>query len=245
MVSLDRRSLTQVNWSVKCTFGDRKWWFHNTGGLKDRRRRIHLLARRNLLWDILRLPSSRRAALGLYVILTLWRARGANHPPYAFLHRSSPHYALCRRRWHSLKDRFDCATYNNINYYNNSHDLKKNNPPIIYCSPELGILVAVVWMSHSVNQYPSSWLQWTFVKAPGQSVLIIRFTLIFRVYFFLHRIFFLRPGIVKQHKTPSGVFLYCCSDCWSCPTHLNSNGLITWAIWAEVKRYSLGMCRLL
>ena len=33
--------------------------------------RIHLLARRNLLWDILRLPSSRRAMLGLYVIFTL------------------------------------------------------------------------------------------------------------------------------------------------------------------------------
>ena len=33
--------------------------------------RIYLLAGRNLLWDILRLPSSRRAALGLYVILTL------------------------------------------------------------------------------------------------------------------------------------------------------------------------------
>ena len=33
--------------------------------------RIHLLACRNLLWDILRLPSSRRAALGQYVILTL------------------------------------------------------------------------------------------------------------------------------------------------------------------------------
>ena len=33
--------------------------------------RIHLLACRNLLWDILRLPSSRRAALGLYVILML------------------------------------------------------------------------------------------------------------------------------------------------------------------------------
>ena len=32
---------------------------------------IYLLARRNLLWDILRLPSSRRVALGLYVILTL------------------------------------------------------------------------------------------------------------------------------------------------------------------------------
>ena len=35
--------------------------------------RIYLLARRNLLWDILRLPSSSAAALGLYiyVILTL------------------------------------------------------------------------------------------------------------------------------------------------------------------------------
>ena len=47
--------------------------------------RIYLLAGRNLLWDILRLPSSRRAALGLYVILTLWRTRGANQPPY--MHR--------------------------------------------------------------------------------------------------------------------------------------------------------------
>ena len=48
--------------------------------------RIHLLARRNLLWDILRLLSSHRAALDLYVILTLWRARGANQPPCALLH---------------------------------------------------------------------------------------------------------------------------------------------------------------
>ena len=55
--------------------------------------RIYLLARRNLLWDILRLPSSRRAALGLYVIL-IWRGRGANQPPYALPHRSSHHYAL-------------------------------------------------------------------------------------------------------------------------------------------------------
>ena len=59
--------------------------------------RIYLLARRNLLWDILRLPSSRRAALDLYVILTQWRGRGANQPPYAMLHRSSPRYALCLR----------------------------------------------------------------------------------------------------------------------------------------------------
>ena len=53
------------------------------------RMRIHLLERRNLLWDILRLPSSRRAALGVllyYVILTLWRAQGANQRPYALLH---------------------------------------------------------------------------------------------------------------------------------------------------------------
>ena len=49
--------------------------------------RIYLLARRNLLWDILRLPSSRRAAQGLYVILTLWRTQGANQRPYTLLHR--------------------------------------------------------------------------------------------------------------------------------------------------------------
>ena len=48
--------------------------------------RIYLLAHRNLLWDILRLLSSRRAALGIYVILTLWRGRGANQPPYVLLH---------------------------------------------------------------------------------------------------------------------------------------------------------------
>ena len=56
--------------------------------------RVYLLSWRNLLWDILRLPSSRRAALGLYVMLTLWRGRGTNQPPYTLLHRSSPRYAL-------------------------------------------------------------------------------------------------------------------------------------------------------
>ena len=69
--------------------------FRNNHYIRIRIRiRIYLLAGRNLLWDILRLPSSRRAALGLYVILTLWRTRGANQPPYASLHRSSPRYAL-------------------------------------------------------------------------------------------------------------------------------------------------------
>ena len=59
----------------------------------------HLLAHRNLLWDILRLPSSCRAALGLYVILTLWQARG--HEPgtirIAAAYRSSLCYALRHR----------------------------------------------------------------------------------------------------------------------------------------------------
>ena len=69
--------------------------------------RICLLARRNLLWDILRFPSSRRAALGLYVVLTLWRARGANQPPYALLHRSSPRYALRHgRQWQYFDQTF-------------------------------------------------------------------------------------------------------------------------------------------
>ena len=56
-----------------------------------------------MLWDILRLPSSRRAALGLHVFLKLWRGRGANQPPYALLHRSSPRYTLRhgRRRKHA------------------------------------------------------------------------------------------------------------------------------------------------
>ena len=57
--------------------------------------RIYLLARRNLLWDVLRLPSSHRAALGLYVIFTLWRGRGTNQPPLRIpAYRSSPRYAL-------------------------------------------------------------------------------------------------------------------------------------------------------
>ena len=60
--------------------------------------RIYSLARRNLLWDILRLLSSRRAVLGLYVILTLWRGRGANQPPYALAFRSSPFYTHCHSR---------------------------------------------------------------------------------------------------------------------------------------------------
>ena len=43
------------------------------------------------------------SARPIYVILTLWRGRGANQPPYALLHRSSPRYALRhrRRRWYS------------------------------------------------------------------------------------------------------------------------------------------------
>ena len=41
-----------------------------------KRIRIHLLARRNLLWDILKLPSSRRAALCLYVILHAMMSTG-------------------------------------------------------------------------------------------------------------------------------------------------------------------------
>ena len=48
--------------------------------------RIYLLACRNLLWDILRLPSSRRVALGLYEYVILTLGRGANQPPYALLH---------------------------------------------------------------------------------------------------------------------------------------------------------------
>ena len=56
--------------------------------------KIYLLAHRNLLWDILRLLSSHRAALGLYVILTLWQTWGANQRPYALLHRNSACYAL-------------------------------------------------------------------------------------------------------------------------------------------------------
>ena len=39
--------------------------------------RIYLLARRNLLWDILRLPSSRRAALGLYMSFSRYDEDGA------------------------------------------------------------------------------------------------------------------------------------------------------------------------
>ena len=61
---------------------------------KDKDKDLFIGPQEFFLWDILRLPSSRRAALGLYVILTLWRGRGANQPPYALLHRSSPRYAL-------------------------------------------------------------------------------------------------------------------------------------------------------
>ena len=65
--------------------------------------RIYLLARRNLLWDILRLPSSHRAALGLYVILTLTRT---GHEPATIriaAYRSSPRYALRHGRQQKCK----------------------------------------------------------------------------------------------------------------------------------------------
>ena len=62
-----------------------------------------------LLWDILRLWSSRRTALGLCVNLTLWQARGANKPPYALLYIgalchgrnlvSVSHIVLCNEVW--------------------------------------------------------------------------------------------------------------------------------------------------
>ena len=81
----------------------------NHNGCIRIRIRIYLLTRSNLLWDILRLTSSRRAALGLYVIHTLWRGRGANQPPCALLHRCSLRYALRHRKRHvsGIPSRFD------------------------------------------------------------------------------------------------------------------------------------------
>ena len=60
--------------------------------------RIHLLARRNLLWDILRLPSSRRAALA-YMLISRYDKDGArtSHHMLCCIYWSSPHYAL--RHW--------------------------------------------------------------------------------------------------------------------------------------------------
>ena len=78
---------TCIVFSVSATFHSYKQ--------EDREGRIHLLACRNLLWDIVRLPSSRRAVLGLYVNLTLWRARGVNQPPYALLHIGARHDMHC------------------------------------------------------------------------------------------------------------------------------------------------------
>ena len=97
-VSWDQK-LKYISVQDDCTGSPHKpdWAFSllSTSVIRIRIRiRIYLLARRNLLWDILRLPSSRRAALGLYVTLTLWRGRGANQPPYALLHRSSPRWDL-------------------------------------------------------------------------------------------------------------------------------------------------------
>ena len=95
------------NVPLGCEWVTPTWHLMSHECIKDKVRiririRIYLLARRNLLWDILRLPSSRRAALGLYVILTLWRGRGANQPPYALLHRSSLRYALRHGRRYIL-----------------------------------------------------------------------------------------------------------------------------------------------
>ena len=63
------------------------YWMANKD--KDKDHKDVFIGRRNLLWDILRLPSSRRAALGLYIILILaprpW-GQGTNQLPYALLH---------------------------------------------------------------------------------------------------------------------------------------------------------------
>ena len=103
---------------------------HHTIRIRIRIRiRIYLLARRNLLWDILRLPSSRRAALGLYVILTLWRGRDANQPPYALLHRSSPRYALRhgRRQW-TIMDTSSTSHWQELPCDINIHSTWLENP---------------------------------------------------------------------------------------------------------------------
>ena len=67
--------------------------------------RINLYARSNMLFDILRLPSSRRAALGPRHYHTM-TSMGCEPAPYALLHRSSPHYALCHRRRHGQYVKF-------------------------------------------------------------------------------------------------------------------------------------------
>ena len=63
----------------------------------------------NILWDILRLLSSRRAMLGLYVILTHWRTRGAKQRPLLHIGaRRATHYVtgktLIWLSWMLLKD---------------------------------------------------------------------------------------------------------------------------------------------
>ena len=42
----------------------------------------------------------------------------------------------------------------------------------------------------------------------------------------------------KYHDYYMAVFLYCCPDCQSCLSHLNSIGWVTQAIWAAIKIYS-------
>ena len=54
--------------------------------------RIYLLARRTLLWDILRLPSSCYRLCHSHAITSTGREPATL--PYELLHRSSPHYAL-------------------------------------------------------------------------------------------------------------------------------------------------------
>ena len=75
---------------------------------EDGRIRIYLLARKNLLWDILRLPNSSRAALGTICHSHAMTRTDANQPSYALLHRSSPYYTLRhgRRRGHTRKTFF-------------------------------------------------------------------------------------------------------------------------------------------
>ena len=59
--------------------------------------RIHLLACMNLLWDILRLPSSHRAALGHPICHSCAMTSAGREPATTRIaaYRSSPRYALC------------------------------------------------------------------------------------------------------------------------------------------------------
>ena len=119
------------------------------------------------MWDILRLLSSCRAALSLYVILTLWRGRGTNQPPYALLHRSSSRYALHHGRRH------DCVI--TMQWRPNEIDTKSNKT----------LFIALVRYKGDFWKLNFLWDKYSFMNKLIEMLMEMEAMVLFETHYFL------------------------------------------------------------